>query len=166
MQDKTEKMWASKLGLASFDAQLFNQLITLMVQTSVDYTIFFRELSKIPDDISGVSKSFYNTPSGELSEQWALWLQTWRSVLNTQESIQKTAQMMQRVNPKYTWREWLVVPAYQQAGKGDFELVHELQQVLIQPFEEQSSAIENKYYSLKPQAFFDAGGVSHYSCSS
>ncbi|WP_339773752.1 protein adenylyltransferase SelO family protein [uncultured Paraglaciecola sp.] len=166
MQDKMEKMWASKLGLASYDPQLFEQLITLMVQTSVDYTIFFRELSKIPDDISDLSKSFYNTPTDALSEQWVQWLQNWRSLLNTDDGIQRTAQMMQQVNPKYTWREWLVVPAYQQAGKGDFELVHELQQVLTQPFNEQSSEIESRYYSLKPHAFFDAGGVSHYSCSS
>lgn len=166
MQEKMDNMWASKLGLSSFDSELFNQLLTLMVDTSVDYTIFFRELSKIPEDISGLSKSFYATPTKALSEQWTLWLQSWRSQLNTEDDIQKSAKMMQQVNPKYTWREWLVVPAYQQASKGDFELVHQLQQVLIHPFNEQSKEIDSQYNRLKPQAFFAAGGVSHYSCSS
>ncbi|WP_426358698.1 protein adenylyltransferase SelO [Pseudocolwellia sp. HL-MZ19] len=170
MEDKMEKMWASKLGLDSFDPELFDQLITLMTQTSVDYTIFFRELSKIPEDISGLSRSFYSSLTDELSEQWNHWLQNWRHLMNTNgytsEETKEKSQKMQQTNPKYSWREWLVVPAYQQASHGDFALVHELQKVLTQPFNEQSTEIENKYDSLKPQVFFDAGGVSHYSCSS
>ncbi|MDO6712755.1 protein adenylyltransferase SelO family protein [Aliiglaciecola sp. 2_MG-2023] len=167
MQEKTNTMWASKLGLSSFDPELFNQLISLMVQTSVDYTIFFRELSTIPDDISSLSKSFYNAPSGALTAQWEKWLHSWRSLIdNAEDGLQKTAQIMLQVNPKYTWREWLVVPAYQQASVGNFNLVHELQQVLTQPYAQQPIEIEKKYYSLKPHVYFDAGGVSHYSCSS
>ena len=45
MQTQMEKMWADKLGLVTFDAALFSELETLMVQTPVDYTLFFRELS-------------------------------------------------------------------------------------------------------------------------
>jgi len=26
---------------------------------------------------------------------------------------------MKRINPKYTWREWLITPAYEMAEKGD-----------------------------------------------
>ncbi len=73
---------------------------------------------------------------------------------------------MKRVNPKYTWREWLVAPAYQQAMEGDYTLVRELQDVLTNPYEEQSQEIEDNYYRRKPQEFFEMGGVSHYSCSS
>jgi uncharacterized protein YdiU (UPF0061 family) len=73
---------------------------------------------------------------------------------------------MKQTNPKYTWREWLVVPAYQQAMQGDYTLVKELQEVLNHPYDERSQDIEDKYYRLKPKVFFDAGGVSHYSCSS
>jgi uncharacterized protein YdiU (UPF0061 family) len=45
MQNELEKMWAAKLGLDQFDASVFSELVKLMLQTSVDYTIFFRELS-------------------------------------------------------------------------------------------------------------------------
>jgi uncharacterized protein YdiU (UPF0061 family) len=169
MEDKMEKMWASKLGLDSFDPELLEQLVTLMVQTPVDYTILFRELSNIPENISGLSKSFYTSPTDELREQWNQWLQRWQSLMNTHGDIKeqsKKMQSMQQTNPKYIWREWRVVPAYQQANNGDFALVHELQQVLTQPFNTQSTEVESKYDSLKPKAFFDAGGVSHYSCSS
>ncbi len=169
MEDKMQNMWASKLGLKSFDSELIEQLISLMVKTSVDYTIFFRELSNIPEDISGIANSFYTEPAEELKQQWAQWLQNWRGLLDIDGDDDEKSQrihLMQQTNPKYSWREWLVVPAYQKANHGDFTLVHELQKVLTQPYNEQSEEVEEKYYSLKPQAFFDAGGVSHYSCSS
>jgi uncharacterized protein YdiU (UPF0061 family) len=73
---------------------------------------------------------------------------------------------MQGVNPKYSLREWLVVPAYQQAALGNYALVRELQAVMSQPYAEQSAAIADKYYQLKPAEFFEIGGLSHYSCSS
>ena len=169
MKNKSETMWAAKLGLSTFEPELFAQLVTLMAKTSVDYTIFFRELSNMPANISGLSKSFYAAPTDDLSEQWQHWLQSWRSLMNpsgnSEEQSQKQ-QIMQQNNPKYTWREWRVVSAYQNAHNGDFSLVHELQQVLTQPYNEQAIEVENKYYCLKPAAFFDAGGVSHYSCSS
>ena len=73
---------------------------------------------------------------------------------------------MKLTNPKYTWREWLIAPAYQQAEEGNYSLVKELQEVLSHPYDEQSKEIEDKYYRLKPKEFFNAGGISHYSCSS
>lgn len=73
---------------------------------------------------------------------------------------------MKQTNPKYTWREWLIVPAYQQAMQGDYTLVKELQEVLSYPYDEQSQDVEDKYYRLRPSALEDVGGVSHYSCSS
>ena len=73
---------------------------------------------------------------------------------------------MKQVNPKYTWREWLVVPAYQQAANWDYTLVRELQEVLSHPYDEQSEEVEAKYYQLRPREYFNAGGISQYSCSS
>ncbi len=166
MQNKMEAMWAAKLGLSAYDAELFKQLLQLMVNTSVDYTIFFRELSHIPEDIEPLRKSFYLEPNEALIAQWTQWLESWQTRLGLDQSREVLAQQMQRVNPKYTWREWRVVPAYQQAAEGEFALIHELQNVLTQPYAEQSPEIENKYYQLRPRAFFGAGGVSHYSCSS
>jgi uncharacterized protein YdiU (UPF0061 family) len=166
MQEKMEMMWASKLGMDVYDADLFSRLLKLMVRTSTDYTIFFRELSHIPENISALKKSFYRQASDALEAEWSQWLREWRDLALREQDSEALSQRMKRVNPKYTWREWLVVPAYQQAAKGDYTLVHELQRVLTQPYDEQSSEVENKYYRLKPDEFFEAGGVSHYSCSS
>ena len=166
MQQQLQTMWAAKLGLAEFNPQLFNQLIKLMSQSEVDYTIFFRELSNIPDDILALKKSFYVNTSTQLDEKWQNWLTAWRKLVIQDDNQEEVSEKMKQVNPKFTWREWLIVPAYEQAQQGDYSLVKELQEVLNHPYEEQSQAIEEKYYRLKPKAFFNAGGISHYSCSS
>ena len=159
-------MWATKLGLTEYNPELFKELMQLMTQSEVDYTIFFRELSHIPDDVSALKKSFYVEPSQQLNEQWQSWLQSWRGLVMNGGNLAEISTNMKQANPKYAWREWLVVPAYQQAMQGDYTLVKELQEVLSYPYDEQSQEVEDKYYRLKPKAFSNVGGVSHYSCSS
>jgi len=166
MEAKMATMWASKLGVERYDENLVMSLLRLMVKTSVDYTLFFRELSGLPDDVSALQKSFYKAPTAELVDEWSAWLSRWHEQVTNQQKIDAVSQQMKAVNPKYTWREWLIVPAYQQAANGNFALIEELQQVLNNPYQEQSEHIENKYYQLRPQEFLYAGGVSHYSCSS
>ncbi len=171
IEHKLEKMWASKLGLSEYPSDLFVSLLKLMVQTSVDYTIFFRELSNLPQDVNGIQKSFYKQPDEQLHQQWQHWMHRWNRAVD--DNCEKSAidrhhicEEMKAVNPKYTWREWLIVPAYQQASEGDYTLVKEIQDVLAKPYEEQTKEIEKKYYILRPEQFQRAGGVSHYSCSS
>jgi uncharacterized protein YdiU (UPF0061 family) len=166
MEQQLQKMWAAKLGMTEYNSTLFETLLQLMLYSRVDYTIFFRELSHIPDDVSALKKSFYIETSQQLDEQWQSWLQSWRDLVSKDGNLAEISKKMKQTNPKYTWREWLVVPAYQKAMQGDYALVKELQEVLSHPYDEQSQEIEDKYYCLKPKVFFDAGGVSHYSCSS
>ena len=179
MQSQLEQMWASKLGLGTFNAALFNGLQTLMAQTPVDYTIFFRELSTLPDDIGPLKKSFYGASEG-MDAIWSAWLAMWQSLVGSSSGSASTGDanasesrsredistQMKRVNPKYILREWFLAPAYSQASAGDYALVRELQKVMTQPYAEQSQEVEEKYYRLKPTALFDIGGVSHLSCSS
>src|SRR5690606_35748705 len=101
-----------------------------------------------------------------LEKRWSGWLEKWQHLVGAGQNNEQLSQQMKRVNPKYTWREWLVVPAYQQAKQGDYTLVRELQDVMTKPYDEQSQAVEDRYYKPGPQAFLRAGGVSHYSCSS
>ena len=170
MQAKMIKMWANKLGLETLNADLFNELLSLMIKTSVDYTLFFRELSNVPDDISSLKKSFYgNAVSNEqILLAWAEWLSKWRSLVNanTPESKEKLSIQMKKINPKYTLREWFLVPAYEEAQKGNYALIKELQEVMSHPYEELSDEIEQKYYRKKPSELFHIAGISHVSCSS
>lgn len=186
-----EDMWAAKLGLGkeqdSLTRELLSELEILMSQTPTDYTIFFRELSSIPDDITPLKKSFYQGLSirkvndsglqGEAQERneqeedkrWSEWLEKWKSQINASietRSKEEISAQMKRINPKYILREWLLKPAYQQAKAGNYSLIRELQEVMTQPYAEQSQEVEDKYYRLKPLEFFSMGGVSHLSCSS
>ena len=167
MQVKMIQMWTSKLGLQNFDATLLNELIKLMIETSVDYTIFFRELSRIPEDITPLRKSFYkDTMLDEgLLNSWSGWLEKWKSLISGTNAEELSTQM-ELVNPKYSLREWFLVPAYQQATGGDYSLIREMQEVMTNPYDELSSEIEDKYYKLKPSELFEIAGVSHISCSS
>ena len=166
MQEQTQKMWAAKLGLPEFNLELFKQLMQLMTQSEVDYTIFFRELSHIPDDVSALKKSFYGKMPHQLDGQWQAWLKSWRDLVINGGNLAEISTKMKQTNPRYAWREWLVVPAYQQAMQGNYTLVKELQEVLSYPYDEQSQEVDDKYYRLKPKALSNVGGVSHYSCSS
>lgn len=170
MQTQMENMWAAKLGLGVFHPALFNELITLMEQTPVDYTMFFRELSMMPDDISLLKQSFYknstyHADSERMDKRWSAWLTKWKS-LTQPCSREELSRQMKLVNPKYSLREWFVVPAYQQADTGDYSLIQELQEVMTQPYAEQSKDVDEKYYRLKPLELFGVGGSSHLSCSS
>ena len=170
MQAKMIQIWTSKLGLQTFNSTLFNELVKLMIETSVDYTIFFRELSSVPDDISVLTKSFYGNSINDknILNRWSEWLQMWRSLINatSPESYEKLSKEMKQVNPKYTLREWFLVPAYTEAKKGNYTLIKELQEVMTDPYAEHSSEIEEKYYRKKPSQFFEIAGISHISCSS
>lgn len=186
MQSELEQMWAAKLGLGEFNESLFRELVSLMAHTPVDYTLFFRELSAVPDDITPLKNSFYTETDGTgrarhsayatdpegMGKRWSEWLAQWHSLIGfgtgdaAPRSREDIARQMKRTNPKYSLREWFVVPAYQQAMNGDYSRVHELQEVMTQPYDEQSTEVEETYYRLKPAQYFRAGGWSHYSCSS
>ena len=167
MNQELEAMWARKLGLAAPDAALVNELLELMLRSQADYTIFFRRLSEIPattpEHLSVLKQSFYEQSSEGLDAAWSGWLQRWRAQIG---DLLETSAAMKRCNPAITWREWLIAPAYQQAEQGDTALIQELQAVFSHPYDAPSAELAATYDRLKPREFFNAGGVSHYSCSS
>ena len=166
MQEKIKIMWTRKLGLKEYDESLLNNLFQLMIITKVDYTKFFRLLSDIPKEISSLKKSFYQDCSIEIDSLWNNWLKAWYKSLKQVNDINKISSDMKKVNPRYTWREWLISFAYKAAEKGDFSLIKELQVVFDNPYEDLSIDFQNKYDLIRPLKFFNKGGISHYSCSS
>ncbi|CAE19591.1 conserved hypothetical protein [Prochlorococcus marinus subsp. pastoris str. CCMP1986] len=166
MSKEMQLMWAKKLGLEKYDETLTNELFNLMVNSKVDFSIFFRKLSHIPDNISFLKDSFYLPSSEELDKEWFIWLKKWQDCINKQGDLKEISKSMKQVNPKFTWREWMIVPAYQEAEEGNYNKIKELQTIFKNPYEEESLEIEQKYNRLRPREFFNKGGVSHYSCSS
>jgi len=137
-----------------------------MIETKVDYTIFFRELSNIPKSIKGIEKSFYEAYNETIESKWNNWLEKWNLKLNLDSTEEELSKQMKLINPKYTLREWILVDAYKEAQNGNYKLVNELQEIMTNPYLEQSIEVENKYYNKKSSNFFGVAGVSHISCSS
>ncbi|MEY3462352.1 MAG: hypothetical protein RLZZ468_130 [Cyanobacteriota bacterium] len=174
MAQELEAMWSRKLGLAAYDAELVQELLQLMASSGADYTICFRRLSQIaadpaagmPEQLSALKQSFYLPSSEGLEAQWSRWLERWRARLTAEGNLRAISAAMQRVNPAITWREWLIAPAYQQAAQGDTRAIQELQAVFRDPYAPPAPELAATYDRLRPREFFNAGGVSHYSCSS
>lgn len=168
MNQELESMWARKLGVPLINApSLLNELLNLMIISKVDYTAFFRTLSDIPDDFSALRKSFYQTSLEQSDTRWQAWFKQWyECIMNSGISKEEISHSMKQSNPNVTWREWLIVPAYEHAELGDYSLIHELQELFSNPYSELPLDLAAKYDNLRPKEFFNTGGVSHYSCSS
>ena len=160
MTEALEAMWAAKLGLNGYDAELVNDLLALMLRAKADYTRLFRRLSELPQGAAELQGCCYGPSSADLDASWESWLERWQGLR------QVSAEQLQAVNPAITWREWLIAPAYQRAEQGDTSLIQELQQVFRKPYQPLPAELAATYDRLKPEEFFNAGGVSHYSCSS
>ncbi len=178
MQLELDAMWARKLGLSRPNPELLTDLLTellqLLVRSKADYTIAFRRLSEIPESspesipeqLSALKQSFYLPSSEELDGPWTDWLGRWRTEISANGDLRATSAAMKAANPAITWREWLIAPAYEQAAHGDTGAIQELQAVFRHPYEALPPELAATYDRLKPREFFNAGGISHYSCSS
>jgi len=172
MNREMNRMWAEKMGLAEFSMELFAELHALMADTPVDYTIFWRELSKLPGQVAALRPGFYETRGGyaqdTMEARWTAWLQKWHAALEREgRAPADVSAAMKKVNPKYIPREWMLVEAYRSAtDAGDYSLVQSLHDVFEDPYGEQSEAVAALYYKKKDEKFFGLGGTSHCSCSS
>lgn len=156
-----EAMWCRKLGLPRYDDELLKELLQLLASSRADYTAAFRALSDLPEQVEPLKAAFYLPIDAELEQRWAAWLERWHG--QTSADAKAT---MRRANPQITWREWLVAPAYERAAEGDLSLIRELQAVFRDPYVSPPAKLAATYGQLKPREFFNAGGLSHYSCSS
>ncbi|NDD44100.1 MAG: hypothetical protein EBZ24_01280, partial [Synechococcaceae bacterium WB9_4xB_025] len=150
MAEALEAMWTSKLGLPSYNAELMQELLQLLVSSRADYTIFFRRLSALPESVEDLKASFYVPSSEDLDQRWQAWLERWRMQIHN--PAEATA-AMQRVNPAITWREWLIAPAYEQAAEGNFSLIRELQTLFRDPYSAPAAELATRYDQLKPREF-------------
>jgi uncharacterized protein YdiU (UPF0061 family) len=168
MTFKLQKMWAAKLGLDRFDATLCSSLFDLMQESRVDYTLFFRALCDLPRLTPALEPTFHIAPSDDTRERWLSWLNQWHQQLQAggARDLDAVSSGMKRINPRYTWREWLVAPAYELAEHGDYTRVRELQSLFCNPYVDQESELAAKADQKRPPGFEGLGGVSHMSCSS
>ncbi len=171
------EMLAAKLGLTQLalpdDAEFVAELAQVLTQTETDFTIFFRELAKVPVAadapvnirISAVEPAFYAAPNEGERARLAAWLEGWS--LRVRAEAVPTAQRMasmNAVNPKYVPRNYLAQQAIDALTAGDDSVLKRLMQVLKQPYAEQPE--NEELYARRPEWARHKAGCSALSCSS
>ncbi|MHB9839029.1 protein adenylyltransferase SelO [Paraburkholderia terrae] len=157
-----EARMRAKLGLETQregDDAIANKLFEIMHANRADFTLTFRNLSKLSKhDASGdtsVRDLFLDRAAFDA------WASDYRARLSheTRDDAAR-AEAMNRVNPKYVLRNHLAEAAIRQAKEKDFSEVERLATVLRRPFDEQPDY--EAYAGLPP----DWASSLEVSCSS
>jgi len=173
-QDRYERMMASKLGLSEWNAESEPErvadLLTLLKEEEIDYTIFFRTLSSFDTESDAVSFSknhdaWYRAPSDRNMATMVSWLERYANRLaETSWEGDQRARVMNATNPKYILRNYLAQTAIEQAHAGDYAMIHRLLDAVRNPYDEQPEMEE--YAGKRPEWARNKPGSSMLSCSS
>ena len=129
-----EARMRAKLGLAvarDTDRALIEGILKLLAQDGVDYTIFWRRLSRhVAGQAAENVRDLFLDRAG-----FDAWLQQYSSLLAAEDARQ-AGDLMLKTNPKYVLRNHLGELAIRQAKLGDFSMVTSLLGLLQAPFEE------------------------------
>ncbi|VAV86532.1 UPF0061 protein YdiU [hydrothermal vent metagenome] len=148
-QDSYDRLMAAKLGLEQSgegDRDLIADLLRLLRDREMDYTIFFRALSDGKREAGPDFASWYDRYDARLSQE-----------KTTPDQRQEN---MRAVNPKYILRNYMAQTAILKAQQGDFSEVGRLMTLLRTPFDDQ---MEFEDYAGSPP---DWGRHLEISCSS
>ena len=175
-QQSWQRTMAAKVGLftpAPGDDELINDLLDLLRATETDYTIFFRNLARLKPSYAekqnlDLLDSAYYQPheiTGELQARLNSWLRAYVARLNeSPEDDRERSSRMNRVNPKYVFRNYLAQLAIDKAEQGDFSMIDELLELLKHPYDEQPG--KEEFAAKRPEWARNRPGCSMLSCSS
>jgi uncharacterized protein YdiU (UPF0061 family) len=160
---------AQKLGLASPDEALARELLEALQETETDFTIFFRRLCAVPlegsDDalLAPLRPAFYDEQATH--EHLSAWLRRYVARLRGEGvALATRVERMQRVNPKYVFRNYLAQQAIDALEAGDASVLERLMRVLERPYDEQPA--HEDLAGRRPEWARHKPGCSALSCSS
>ena len=116
------------------DQKLWMDLLDVLAESRVDYTIFFRKLSEYRTDADNdvIRRLFAD------ATKFDDWSGRYRDRLRAEGSADEERRLrMNSVNPKYILRNYLAQVAIDKAQKRDFSEVDRLRGVMQLPFDEQ-----------------------------
>ena len=144
-------LMGQKLGLGILDSEfteLTGNLFHLLHNNPVDYTNFFRSLSNYPDgNYTGLLHSFSNRK--EIED----WLHRYSRLIKREGTIfEERKEVMDRVNPKFLLRNYLLQRAIDKAVKeADFSEIERLRVLLQNPFRDRPKIF--KEYNIDPEYY-------------
>ena len=168
--------------------ELVKGLMGSLQGAEVDMTLFFRELSSMPLDLSTehmmsyFSPCFYDDDIEGARSRTSLeaWLRGYAQYSSERVSLMAEAQggvkavgavthqreaLMKRVNPKYILRNYLAHEAIEAADEGDDQPMIRLLNLLKTPYDEHPGA-EGEFSRKRPEWARNRPGCSMLSCSS
>ena len=140
-----------KLGLIKEDVQdqkLVQDLLSLMADDKVDYTILFRNLC----DFNSLELNNNNAIRDIFVQRdlFDLWAETYQKRLRIEsDSDQQRATKMKKVNPKYILRNYMAEVAIKKAEQKDYSEIEKLFNLLQNPFDEHPE--HDSYAGYPPQ---------------
>ena len=157
-----QKIFRAKLGLQQSldeDIPLLEALLQAMHESRIDFTSFFRGLSKV-----GSNTKLEDIPvRNDFIDRGAIdqWFENYISRVKA-ENIHddERCSRMNRVNPKFILRNHLAQHAIERAQQDDFSEIEKLMHILSSPYEDQ---LENEAYAKPPPPGINLVEVS---CSS
>ena len=123
-----------KMGLETEqenDRELFQWMLGALGSATIDFTAFFRKLSRYDGDKSDIlDLCVYTTSLEEWLDAYELRLE--KEVLETSKRYEK----MLETNPKYILKNHILQEAIEKAEAHDFSMVNDLLKVALSPFDE------------------------------
>ena len=154
-----DRLMRAKLGLATAeptDGALVAELLGVLHDGRVDYTRFFRSLSRYATN-NAIALHAQVADADRLNG----WLARYDQRLLREGSIDASRhERMLRANPKFVLRNWLAQEAIANAETGNYERIEELRVLLKTPFDEHP---DDDRYAAKPPEWAREIAVS---CSS
>ena len=178
LEQQTLASFAAKLGLTSVaddqGVELVNGCLRTLGLVATDMTIFHRALADVPmhldasDDelLAPLRPAYYESDlPPDTAAQTIAWLRKLaeRVRADARDPEQRRAQM-HAANPKYVLRNYLAQEAITAAEQGDPTLIHELLDVMRQPYAEQAG--RERFAARRPDWAKHKPGCSMLSCSS
>ena len=173
-------------------SSLWPELEPILRENNVDWTLFWRQLTEVAkefpienetpstnygdmlDVLTGTeevrkgSSPFYAPLTSDAQLKMKDWIEKWRKALKdsmslTNDKQQSVADRMRLENPKYVLREWILVEAYSKAAQGDETVLHQLNDLIKNPYDEGTEEMHEKYYRRAPDEALTAGGTAFMS---
>nr|WP_233143799.1 YdiU family protein [Colwellia chukchiensis] len=173
-----QQMMAAKLGLTlagelanEDELKLLLEIEEILSCIDTDMTIFYRRLADLPEEqsqwLTHLHACYYNEEdiSSDYQDRLHNWLERYIALRDASSKTRaEIRQQMNATNPKYVLRNYLAQQAIEQAEQQDYRLLHQLQQLLTKPYDEQP---EFEHFAAKRPAWAKhKAGCSMLSCSS